>query len=283
MPEATLTRHAFDSHARVDSSTIVRRLGGWREALVRAGLEGRYSGRTVSERMRGQRARTLSDEELLDELRRVAALLGAKTLTCETFRMRANGVSDAAIARRFGSWAEGLRRAGLELSPHGRRWSDEDYFENLLTVWTHYGRPPRYAEMNLPPSQITAGGYEAKFSTWGRAKAAFVERVNADLDPTSQSRHKSQQATVPATRPLLRSRREDRRTISLGLRYRVISRDRFRCRLCGRSPATDLGVILHVDHIRPLAMGGKTIGENLRTLCADCNLGKGARVEADAE
>ena len=31
---------------------------------------------------------------------------------------------------------------------------------------------------------------------------------------------------------------------------------------------------LHVDHIKPVSKGGKTVRDNLRTLCEDCNLGK---------
>jgi hypothetical protein len=275
--EPALTRAAFDRIARVDSSTIVKRLGGWREALDLAGLGERYSGRTVSETMRNQRARMLTDEELVAELRRVADILGTRTLTREAFRRHSDGVNDAAVARRFGSWANGLRRADLELSPLGRRWTDEDYFENLLEVWTHYGRPPRYAEMNLPPSRITAGGYENKFGTWGRAKVVFVKRVNADLGTTaSVATDKPKQLRPPE--PRTRSTPEDRRTIPLGIRYRILSRDHFRCTVCGRSPATDVSVTLHVDHVTPLARGGKTVEENLRTLCADCNLGKAARL-----
>ena len=56
------------------------------------------------------------------------------------------------------------------------------------------------------------------------------------------------------------------------LRYNVMKRDGFRCVLCGRD-ASD-GVKLHVDHIVPIAKGGKTIKSNLRTLCEDCNIGK---------
>ena len=275
LPEGPLTRSAFDRVARVDSSTILRRLGDWREALARAGLADRYSGRVVSETMRSQPAKGLSDEELLHELRRVAAKLGTRTLTREALRANSNGINDAAIVRRFGSWAEGLCRAGLDLSPLGRRWSEEDYFENLLAVWTHYGRAPRYAEMNLPPSKITSGAYEKRFGTWGRAKAAFVERVNEEAPEPERG---PEQLTLPEPRPAA-PRAEDKRTIPLGLRYRVLSRDRFRCRRCGRSPATELGVVLHIDHIRPLAAGGKTVEENLGTLCAECNLGKAARVE----
>jgi hypothetical protein len=62
------------------------------------------------------------------------------------------------------------------------RWTDDDYFENLLVVWTHHGRAPTYAEMNLAPSRISNGGYAAKFGSWGRAKRAFVDRVNSDME-----------------------------------------------------------------------------------------------------
>lgn len=34
---------------------------------------------------------------------------------------------------------------------------------------------------------------------------------------------------------------------------------------------------LHVDHIMPWSKGGKTTFENLHTLCADCNIGRGNR------
>lgn len=279
VPGRTLTRTEFDRHARVDSSTIVRRLGGWREALERAGVANRYSGRKVTARMRGQVAKSLTDEELLDELRQVATVLGKQVLTRKEFREGSEDVNDAAIARRFGSWSEGLRRAGLELSPHGRRWTDDDYFENLLTVWTHYARAPKHREMDEPPSRITSGAYEAKFGTWGRAKAAFVERVNSDLtaQKPATTRSTGEQLTLPEAK-LPRHEDARARPASVGLRFKVLSRDRFRCVTCGRSPATDLSVTLHVDHIVPRAAGGKTVEENLRTLCADCNLGKGARV-----
>jgi 5-methylcytosine-specific restriction endonuclease McrA len=64
------------------------------------------------------------------------------------------------------------------------------------------------------------------------------------------------------------------------MRYKILSRDRFRCSICGRSPANDLSVNLHVDHVLPVAAGGKTREENLRALCADCNIGKGSKIEA---
>ena len=50
--------------------------------------------------------------------------------------------------------------------------------------------------------------------------------------------------------------------------------DNFKCKNCGRSPATDPTIILHVDHKTAYANGGETVLENLQTLCSKCNIGK---------
>lgn len=70
-----------------------------------------------------------------------------------------------------------------------------------------------------------------------------------------------------------------RQLMTPSLRYDIMRRDQFRCAICGRSAAE--GVKLHVDHIIPVSKGGKTIPSNLRTLCADCNLGKSDKYDAD--
>lgn len=69
----------------------------------------------------------------------------------------------------------------------------------------------------------------------------------------------------------------ERRLMTASMRYEVLRRDNFRCKLCGAT-AKD-GVKLHVDHIKPVSRGGKTEMSNLRTLCERCNLGKGAKQE----
>jgi hypothetical protein len=68
-----------------------------------------------------------------------------------------------------------------------------------------------------------------------------------------------------------------RRSVSVSMRYDVLKRGCFRCAKCGRSPATESGVQLQVDHVIPWSRGGETVLENLQVLCAECNSGKSNR------
>ncbi|WP_296796289.1 HNH endonuclease [uncultured Methanobrevibacter sp.] len=61
--------------------------------------------------------------------------------------------------------------------------------------------------------------------------------------------------------------------ISKRLRVQVLDRDNSTCQLCGAT--IEDGVKLHVDHIMPVSKGGTNDLDNLQTLCAQCNLGKG--------
>lgn len=66
--------------------------------------------------------------------------------------------------------------------------------------------------------------------------------------------------------------KEARKSISTTLRYEVLKRDNFRCKLCGSG--AENGIRLEVDHIiRPIKGGKNEIG-NLRTLCTPCNVGR---------
>jgi hypothetical protein len=69
-----------------------------------------------------------------------------------------------------------------------------------------------------------------------------------------------------------------RTAISKKLRFEVFKRDSFACVYCGQSAPT---VILQIDHLRPVAIGGGNDILNLATACADCNSGKGARELSD--
>jgi 5-methylcytosine-specific restriction endonuclease McrA len=59
----------------------------------------------------------------------------------------------------------------------------------------------------------------------------------------------------------------------------VLQRDGFRCRYCDRSASDTSPVKLHIDHRKPVALGGTNDRGNLVTACSACNLGKGARYD----
>lgn len=61
--------------------------------------------------------------------------------------------------------------------------------------------------------------------------------------------------------------------VSKRLRYEVLRRDSSTCRYCGRSAPE---VILTVDHVVPVALGGSDDPSNLVAACSDCNGGKSA-------
>ena len=284
----TLTQAEFDHHSKAAASVIRRRFGGWAKALALAGLSDRYSGTPEPRRIFAHGARTFADDELLAELRAVAKKPGKDTVTMEQFN-QCGTMNPETIRRRFGSWGRAVELAGLRIANLGRRYSETDYFENLLKVWTHHGRQPKYGEMSLPPSHIRAKAYEAKWGRWRSALKAFLQRIDADVANSRKSESTTPQLELGECLKPRTNKHHDhspsgnpgRREISLGLRYDVLRRDRFRCVICGASPATRIGCELHVDHIIPIARAGPTIIENLRTLCSECNVGKGPKLDED--
>jgi len=277
--DGPLTQASFAKYANVSTSTLTRRFGSWKDALMKAGLVHKYSGRPVSFKLQAQQAKLMSDDELLSELRRVASVLSKSTMTGKEFDDNSPTASHSVYRRRFGSWSKALKRANLDVAPLSRRYTDEECFENLLRMWTHFGRPPKYDEMSCPPSIVGVKAYLQRWGTWRKALFAFVDRANSDAggfssEPISISGETNSTPTSPR-----RFLQDEVRDIRLGLRYHVLKRDSFRCVICGASPATMSGCELHVDHIIPWSKGGKTVIDNLRTLCKSCNLGKGVRLE----
>lgn len=66
---------------------------------------------------------------------------------------------------------------------------------------------------------------------------------------------------------------EKRKQISTRTRFEIFKRDGFVCQYCGSHPPS---VILEVDHILPVKLGGGNDRGNLVTACEGCNRGKSA-------
>jgi len=107
-----------------------------------------------------------------------------------------------------------------------------------------------------------------------QGKNSYARTVTWGFDHLQQGLSAAQaERARQSTAEFLRKRERDLMTV--GLRTKVMKRDSFRCRMCGATPSE--GITLHIDHILPVSHGGLTVLDNLQTLCAPCNLGKGNR------
>lgn len=210
--------------------------------------------------------RNVPDDELLQDLLTVDAKLRpqGKKLTHRSYREYGK-FSPATICVRFSSWNEALQKAGI--SPvQEKNVPIEALFDNLKLVWIAKGKQPVYRDMSLKPSQYTASIYSDRFGGWRKALEEFVASVDHE-----QTELLSHEVEVKGSKGTKRTKRDP----SLALRFFVLKRDRFCCVACGRSPAMVAGLVLEIDHDLAWAKGGETIEENLKTLCFDCNRGKG--------
>ena len=210
--------------------------------------------------------RGITDEELLTELKRVASELNKTAVSREENDERGKYGTTTYI-RRFGSWFNALEKAGLEKTRMPMNLPEEDLFQNLEEIWIKLGRQPRYAEVQKPLSKYHVGTYENRFGTWRKALEKFVAYINNEERTSSEEAIRNVEVE-PSTL------HKTKRGINWRLRFIVMRQDNFKCKNCGRSPATDPTIILHVDHIKAWANGGETVLENLQMLCSKCNIGK---------
>lgn len=207
--------------------------------------------------------RNTLDKDLLDDLIRVAKELGKDKVTIDEYNERGKFHSTT-LTRRFGNWFKSLEKAGLKKT-RNLNIPDEELFKNIEEVWIKIGRQPRYQEMIKPLSKFSSGTYEKRYGTWRKALGKFVEFINSEQIKPNKIIEKRLEIT---------SRHKTKRDINWRLRFLVMRRDNFKCVVCGRSPATNPEIILHIDHILAWERGGETVYTNLQTLCSICNIGK---------
>lgn len=255
----SLTKEDYNKHGRFCAATMQNRFGSWNTALLQSGL-------CVQKRV------GIPREELLEDLRRVAEILGVNTISQEAYRSHGK-FSDVTQARAFGSWVKAVKAAGFTVSPRWKpRATEDELFSNMADVWEKAGRQPKQSDFHPPVSRFSESVYVRRFGSWRKALEAFVAAANDD-NPQIQEFGSTKNPTATSL-PIPTIRHRTPRDPGWRLRFLVNRRDRFTCRACGRTPALDLGVVLDVDHVVAWSKGGETIMENLQTLCQRCNIGK---------
>jgi hypothetical protein len=215
--------------------------------------------------------RDTPDEELIKDIQFVATRLNKSSVTIAEYEENGK-FHPSTLQRRFGSWFKVMDISGLEPTRSRLNIPEEELFKNIEDVWIVLGRQPKYNEIKKPFSKFSAGTYDKRFGSWGKALKLFVEYVNGDNE---ESESQLQEIVENTTEIKVEIKHKTTREISDRLRFRILMRDGFTCKSCGKSPITEMGVELHVDHILPWSKGGETVPENLETKCKQCNLGKG--------
>jgi 5-methylcytosine-specific restriction endonuclease McrA len=257
-----VTKEEYNRTGRFCSSTFQKRFGSWCKAQELAGLK------------RIRRYDTTPDDCLTD-IKRVAALLGRDSVTVAEYREHGK-YCDTLVDSRFGSWRMALERAGLRVSGHFHaKITDEQLFENLEHVWESLGRQPTRADFVKPLSRYSYAPYPRRFGTYRKALEAFVTAFESPEPnrPYHEAASPEQHGCVQSP-TLTVTRHKTPRNVGWRMRFLVMRRDNFKCKICGCSPALRSGTILVVDHLIPWVDGGETVVENLQTLCEPCNGGK---------
>ena len=272
VPGQRLTIAKFDELSKVHSTTVRKRFGSWANVLDHAGLKFK----ATDQANRLDSGKSLDKEQLIQVLKLLASEKGLSSLTRSEFSKQ-TGIGQKAILARFESWREALSMAGLEPVALGRSYNDIECYENILFLWTHYGRQPKYGELKQPPSEVGPKAYIGRWGSWRKALRAFIDFAGNTSDESESPTTDNYELDllVPGAETQSRTRH-----IPLKIRYNILKRDHFKCLACGRSPSTTAGLELHLDHIEPWSKGGSNEPDNLRTLCSGCNLGKGAQCEA---
>lgn len=70
--------------------------------------------------------------------------------------------------------------------------------------------------------------------------------------------------------------KNQRKLMNKELRESIAERDNYTCQMCGKYMPDGVG--LQIDHIIPIAKGGKSVPSNLQVLCSKCNGSKSDKI-----
>ncbi len=175
----------------------------------------------------------------------------------------------------------------------GRKWTAPSY---RFAVAGHWRRLPQQAVVGHSPAGETVVGRTWVHDFWKGPDAYSsgveiqqrVPRVVINIKETLsyaravlaayQRQAEEEIAASPASAapegPPAEWKARERSKLNSAVRYLILKRDTYRCQLCGASAVDQNGVRLEVDHRVPIEKWGRTVEDNLWTLCQTCNRGK---------
>lgn len=122
---------------------------------------------------------TYSDEDLLEELRRVADVADADGAPSIPQFNEHSDIAASTIRRRFGSWNKGVSKAGFEPNPYGSVISDDELAAELKRLREAVGHPPMISEMN-EQGAYSVTTYKNRFGSWRAALFETFEDVSEE-------------------------------------------------------------------------------------------------------
>ena len=171
---SALSSKEFSQHGRFTSKPVIARFGSWQNALRQAGLE-------LCEQ--SKREIRLSKEECIQEIKRIAHLLGQPHLTTKEFDLHAHFTSYR-VVRVFKRWHEALAAAGLKPSPNFKK--DIPLLalaKDFLRVCTELGRIPTLIQLTRRshPVSHTFSGKHGGYDTFKRKAIEYLISENVKM------------------------------------------------------------------------------------------------------
>src|SRR3954451_11645879 len=105
-------------------------------------------------KLRPKRAR-LRQEEILDDIRRVAAKLGTKRITMLDY-YKHGAATDRWVREYYRTWTRAVYLAGLEAG-RSHKTSNKELFLNLAALWQKLGKQPTREDLQLSISKYRVG------------------------------------------------------------------------------------------------------------------------------
>ena len=113
------------------------------------------------------RPTTYTNEQLIEILQKLAEELG-RTPTAKSMQERKDLPSDSMYLRRFGSWKNAIKAAGLSMDDFNKQYTDRQLIENLQNIAEELGRTPTASDL-LGREGPSNRAYSHRFGSWNDA------------------------------------------------------------------------------------------------------------------